>query len=565
MGDFNDDGKLDLIGFDFANQEVAFFAGNGDGTFQTPSIFYAVGSDTGGGGAADLNGDGILDLVTIQGDPTNTYTVLVGNGDGTFNSQVPVPVGNPIQSSQLTIADMNGDGKLDLVLSSIFSSATTLVLPGNGDGTFQTPVEVPYNSGGSAAADFNNDGKLDLALPSSGVLFQEVPESTASAANLTFATQTVGTKSAAQVVSLSNIGSAPLSLTSFGFTGANASDFAQTNTCGSSLAMNASCQVSVAFTPSDWGARYATLTIANDGMGTNPTSITLFGTGFLLPSLSPATITFHGQYVGTSGLPQSVLLQNPVGNGTLSINSVTASPSSDFAVVNSCSNSVVDGGNCAISVFFDPSTSGTRTGTLTVTDSASNSPQTVALTGAGEDFSMSSNSSTTTVSPGQTATYDLTVASAGGFNQKVTFSCSGAPNLSTCSVAPSSMTLSGTSSSTATVTVTTTASSGVSTRMLSGPPSNWTLMALLGTLGLLVSAAWAGLRQRPLRRFVPYGFALLILLAVSTMQGCESSTHNGSGGTPPGSYSLTVTGTFTSGATTLTHTSKLTLNVQRVD
>jgi len=569
VGDFNRDGKLDLIGIDYSNNEIAFFAGNGDGTFQTPSTSYTLGNGTGGAIAADLNGDGILDLVTAQGDPANTYTILLGNGDGTFNSQPPISTSNFLQPGSPTVADMNADGKLDLILSSLLSSSpTTLVLPGNGDGTFQTPVETSYYSTYTSAGDFNNDGKLDLVVTPESYLLQEVPVSSASPTSLTFRTQTVGGKSAAQITTLSNSGSAILSLTSFGFTGANASDFVQTNTCGSMLAVSGSCQISVTFTPSAAGSRYATLSVANNGIDTNPTSITLAGTGYVQPSppsLSPATITFPGQYVGTSGLPQSVSLQNPSGNGMLSIANVTASPSSDFAVVNSCGNSVVDGGSCAIAVFFDPSASGTRTGTLTVTDNASSSPQTVALMGAGEDFSMSGDSLTATVSPGQTASFGLTVASAGGFSQKVTFICTGAPSLSTCSVSPTSMTLSGTSASKVAVTVTTAASSGVAPRMLSGPPSNRTLTVLLGTLGLLALTAWAGSRRSLVRRFVPYGFALLVLLTASTMPGCAGSSHNGSGETPTGSYNLTITGTFTSGSTTLTHTTKLTLNVQRVD
>ncbi len=563
IGDFNDDGKLDLIGFNANDSnDVAYFQGNGGGTFQTPTSSFVLGGPTTDVVAADLNGDGKLDLITVQTSPTNTFTVLSGNGDGTFNPQAPVAVTGSV-GPFATIADLNSDGKLDLILT---TDANTLVLPGNGDGTFQNAALLPAGDY-TGAGDFNNDGKLDMVLATATCLIQEVPVSSATPADLTFATQTVGTRSTAQITTLSNIGSAPLSLTLFSLTGANASDFAETNTCGSSLAENASCQIDVTFTPSAGGDRHATLTVANDGLGTNPTSITLSGTGYvpplppLPPSLSPATITFPGQYVGTSGLPQSVLLQNPVGNGTLSLTSVTASPSSDFAVVNSCGNSVADGGSCAIAVFFDPNASGPRTGVLTVTESASNSPLTVALTGMGEDFSMSSSSASATVSPGQMATYNLTIVSAGGFNQKVTFNCSGAPNLSTCSVSPGSITLSGTSSSTVTVTVTTTARS----ENLPGVPPVLVIvrMMVLGMTSLLMFATWFGMRRNSGRQLVPFGFALLLLIAVNTTLGCGgSSIHQGSAGTPPGSYNLTATGTFSSGATTLTHNTKLTLNVQ---
>ena len=526
---------------------------------QTPSTYYALGADTAVVIADDLNGDGKLDLITVQWSPTNTFTVLLGNGDGTFNLQTPVSVGSSLSGG--AIGDINADGKLDLILS---NSTNTLILPGNSDGTFQSPIQLPYASSDAAVGDFNNDGKLDLVLYYTGYLLQEVPVGSASPTNLSFSNQAVGTKSAAQVVTFSNTGSSTLTVTSIEITGVNVGDFAETNTCGSTLAINASCQISVTFAPSAAGSRSATLNIAGNGIG-GTTSVTLSGVRYVLPSLSPSPRTFPNQYVGTSGLPQTVMLTNPAGNGAVSISSVTATPSSDFAVVSSCGNSVADGTTCSISVFFDPSVSGTRTGTLTVTDSASNSPQTAALTGTGEDFSMSSGSSSATVSPGQTATYKLTVASGGGFNQTVTLSCSGAPAQSSCSVSPSSMKLSGTASSTATISVTTAASTARLMPPIGIPPNGSTLRLAVLSIGLTMLASWVGLRRNSGRRLVPYGFALLFLLSVGvTMAGCGggNSSSGGSGGTPAGSYTLSVTGTFNSGATTLTHTTKLTLIVQ---
>jgi hypothetical protein len=106
-------------------------------------------------------------------------------------------------------------------------------------------------------------------------------------------------------------------------------------------------------------------------------------------------------------------------------------------------------------------------------------------------------------------------------------------------------------------------------RMFAVPPSSGTIrrLALLSILALPMFACWVGIRRSPVHRLVPYAVALLMLIAAATMPGCggSSGTHTGSGGTPTGSYNLTVTGTFTSGSTTLTHTTKLTLNVQRVD
>lgn len=188
VGDFNGDGKLDLIGFDSAAQ-IAFIQGNGDGTFQAPSAPYVLGYNTEDLAAADLNGDGKLDLVTVQ--PSNdTYTVLLGNGDGTFNVQAPVPVSGDIGPST-TIADMNADGKLDLVLApyEFSKSQTVFILPGNGDGTFQTAVQVASNAKYVAAGDFNNDGQMDLAV--NGAILLQGPNFVMALASGSSSSQTI--------------------------------------------------------------------------------------------------------------------------------------------------------------------------------------------------------------------------------------------------------------------------------------------------------------------------------------------------------------------------------------
>jgi hypothetical protein len=125
--------------------------------------------------------------------------------------------------------------------------------------------------------------------------------------------------------------------------------------------------------------------------------------------------------------------------------------------LNACGNSLAFGASCTIGVFFDPTTGGTRTGTLTITDDGTGSTQTVALSGTGQDFSMAGASGSTTVSPGQTANFSVAVSPAGGFNQLVALNCSGGPALSTCAVSPSMVTLNGSAATMVTVAITTTA------------------------------------------------------------------------------------------------------------
>jgi hypothetical protein len=572
IGDFNGDGRLDLIAI--AGTQLAWLQGNGDGTFQTPSTYYAIGPDTNTILAADLNRDGKLDLITVQGAPTNTYTVMLGSGGGAFQAGVASPVGSALTGG--VIADINADGMLDLVLSdaaSVGTSTSTFLLLGNGDATFQSPLVLPSGSMYSVAGDFNNDGKMDMVLAQSTgalvYLLQETPVPGFSQPSVAFGQQVVGTTIGPVYVTLTNSGTVPLTISSITIAGANTSNFAQTNNCPGSLAAGANCQIGVTFTPTALSTFSASLIISDDTDGSPQQSVSLSGQGINPapePYLSPANVTFPHQYVGTSGLPQSIVLVN-VTDGVLNIASVTATPA-DFAPLSTCGSTLAPGASCSIGVFFDPSASGTRTGTLTVQDSASNSPQTASLTGTGQDFSLApSSQATATVSPGQTASYTLTVAPGGGFDQTVTFSCSGAPAQSTCSVAPGSITLSGSSASTASVTVSTAGSSMGMMQPINGPPADRMLglwFALSGSLGLAVLLTGSA-RWRPvLRPQMLYGLAYLCLLSAGvTMSACGGGNGgSGSGGTPAGTYNLTVTGSFASGPTNLAHTTKLTLVVQ---
>ena len=179
VADVNGDGMPDLVVSDGDESFVSVLLGNGDGTFQ-PALSYASGE----GGTfsvvvADVNGDGTPDvLVTKYSGGNNgngSVGVLLGNGDGTFQPVVHYDSGgfSPIAPNALAVRDVNGDGKLDLVVANTCSSSTCSgqgvmgVLLGNGDGTFQRVVT--YDSGGEAAesvavADVNDDGKPDMLV-----------------------------------------------------------------------------------------------------------------------------------------------------------------------------------------------------------------------------------------------------------------------------------------------------------------------------------------------------------------------------------------------------------------
>jgi parallel beta-helix repeat protein len=215
----------------------------------------------------------------------------------------------------------------------------------------------------------------------------KAPAATVSAASLSFGSHAVDATSAAQVVTLTNSGNATLSITGIAVTGTNASDFAQTNTCGSSVGAGANCTISVTFTPTATGSRSASLTIT-DNAANSPQAVGLSGTGTNSPApavtLSTANLTFSNQAVGTTSTAQAVSLTNS-GNATLSITgiAVTGTNASDFAQSNTCGSSVAAGANCTISVTFTPTATGSRSASLSITDNAANSPQTVSLIGTG--------------------------------------------------------------------------------------------------------------------------------------------------------------------------------------
>ncbi len=166
VGDFNGDGFEDIATANIGDDTVSILLGRGDGTFQN-QVQYPVGEGPLSLTAGDFNGDGILDLAVLNS-ADQTVGVLLGNGDGTFPAQATYPVGSgsdPYDSDYILAADFNKDGKLDLVVAN-YDENTMSIFLGNGDGTFQTQVEYPTGDGPNdlAIGDFNHDGNLDVAI-----------------------------------------------------------------------------------------------------------------------------------------------------------------------------------------------------------------------------------------------------------------------------------------------------------------------------------------------------------------------------------------------------------------
>ncbi len=168
-GDFNADGNLDLAVTNGGcvlleghadcgdGHTISVLLGNGDGTFQD-HVDYTTGIYPTSLVVADLNADGVLDLAIAKASD-GTVSILLGIGDGTFQAQVFYP--GILNAQSLIVADFNGDNKPDLAVAASGDSTGIAILLGNGDGTFQKPLDF-QGQAPLAAADFNLDGKMDL-------------------------------------------------------------------------------------------------------------------------------------------------------------------------------------------------------------------------------------------------------------------------------------------------------------------------------------------------------------------------------------------------------------------
>jgi hypothetical protein len=206
-----------------------------------------------------------------------------------------------------------------------------------------------------------------------------------------------------------------------------------------------------------------------------------------------------------------------------------------------------------------------------LTDNGFNSPQTVTLNGMGSDFALapgSGSSTTATVPPGQSATYNLSLVGAGG---TASFTCTGAPSGSTCTVSPTSALL-GASSTPVTVTVTTTAPSPGLPRFRPFhliPPTFLRFISLTMVAAIFLTLLWSTARRRGhgvrscRRALVLLTAELLLMLELAACGGGGGGGGIGptNSGTPAGTYSLTVTGTMPVGTSTMTHTVTLSLTV----
>ncbi len=613
IGDFNSDGKLDIIATSQTDNNLYFLAGVGDGTF-LPAQAIPVGLSSNVVGAGDFNADGKLDLAIAS--TAGEVGVILGNGDGTFQATQQVAFPNANFPFEVVVGNFNTGGGLGIAVADNSSSTVEVLIPtlsispgsfefGNQaigaasaaqgftitNSTSQTVTFTTIGFTGTNSGDFSDTTDCGATLASGAVctvhvtftagavggrsgslsLSDDAPGSPQtvgltgtgvnasavrlSATTITFPGETVGTASTPQSVTLTNTGNVTLNIASIAVTGTNAGDFtlAPASSCGATVAVHDTCTINVTFTPGAAGARTAAVTLTDDALDT-PQSITLSGQGLLQPTadLSATTLTYSGAGVGSTSASQMVTLTNN-GNAPLTIAGIVAggADSGDFAVSNTCTSPIAAGAHCSISATFTPTSSGARSATVTISDNAASSPQVITLQGTGQDFSLSL-SAVSAIEPGSTGNSQLTVTSIGGYNDLISLACSGAPALSTCTVTPSSITPSGTTT-TAALTLTTTgkAMAGPVRNPSTFPPAALRLFGLVASLVTLMLMA-VGFVAPGLRRLRPIGLTLaaVVVLSAIGLAACGSSTKGSS--TPAGNYTLTVTatsGTLTRSAT----------------
>ena len=226
------------------------------------------------------------------------------------------------------------------------------------------------------------------SLSDSSSILWWIRSATVAPASLDFGEALVGTSAGPQSATVTNNGGGLVTISSIGISGGSSGDFSQSHNCPLSpdtLAAAASCAIDVTFTPSAGGPRRSSLSITHNAAG-SPSRVTLSGVGTAV-SLSPTSLTFLDQHVGTSSAPQTVIVTN---HGTAPVSifdmAVTGVNSGDFAPSSDCPTApatLAGGGSCTISAVFTPSALGARSALLLMSHDGGASPHSVGLAGTG--------------------------------------------------------------------------------------------------------------------------------------------------------------------------------------
>ena len=332
---------------------------------------------------------------TLAFDNYNTSGEAVGVSSTLFGTTVPLVLRNvgsaPVAISSLTFSPATEFSETDSCALSIPAGGTCTL-----DLAF-TPTTKGLQTATLSIASNANNTPLTVPISGTGYAYGYLQVSSAS---LTFPDTALGVTTAGQTITVTNIGKtlvnlSPITVSSVRSTWGNGSDFQVLSNCPAQLLAAASCTVGVTFTPLAAGPRAASFYVQGDGYGNQ--TISLYGSGVAdtqagTVTLSAAVLNFSPQLVGTTSVRQSITLTAtgtaPVNIYSVNIATAGQTGSSDFAITsgNCVSTSLVvvnPQATCSITVQYTPSVATAETGTVTITDSASGTPHTIALTGSG--------------------------------------------------------------------------------------------------------------------------------------------------------------------------------------
>ncbi len=492
----------------------------------------------------NLTGTGTSGAVSLSATSLDFGSVLAGTASAAQSVTLSNAGGTPLYITSLQAEGTYSETNNCASTVAAGSSCTISV-------TFQ-PTAAGASVGQILITDSAPASPQSIELTGTGT----APQATLAPVSLTFGTQAVETASAAQAVTLSNPGNAALAITSI----ATAGDFSETNNCGASLAAGANCAIAVTFSPTAAGTRTGALTVSDNAAG-SPQTVSLAGNGVVGFALSAnadsTTVT-----AGTSQATFQISASSAYGfTGSINLACSGASPAN-------CSFSpaaITPGETSALTVSNLGGVGGDSFSFSVVGTSGSESVS-LPLSIQFEDFSLFSSSTSATITPGGTASYQVTLKPINGFAAAVSLSCAGAPSAANCSLSPSSASLDGTNAVNVSVSVTTTAAS------LPRPTRRWPPLVrsasrrfdpylLLSLFGIALFVTGERVRRQRghglrIKLFLP----VLMAMALASCGGGGGTAPSGPPADPPtptGTYTLTLQGTSGS----LSHSINLTLTV----